>query len=83
MNNKHFAEKLNNELDSLKLPAHNDERIDAFSRLLKIPKFKAESLLSGAAVPDEALLKLLGEELEVNSDWLIGKSDSRLPEKSS
>ncbi|KTC99606.1 hypothetical protein [Legionella erythra] len=77
MPNKQFAERLNRELDAIGVPLRSDERIEVFSKLIKIPKFKAEAMLNGITVPDEALLKILAEELEVNPDWLIGKSEQK------
>ena len=77
MSNKLFAERLNKELDSVGAPLRSDERIEVFSKLVKIPKFKAEAFLSGITVPDETLLNRIAEELEVNPLWLIGKSEQR------
>ncbi|QBR85061.1 hypothetical protein E3983_12295 [Legionella israelensis] len=77
MPNKRFSERLNNELDTIGVPQSTSERIDAFAKLLKVPKFKAEALLNGMTVPDEPLLSAIAEELEVNADWLIGKSDDK------
>lgn len=77
MSNKQFAERLNKELDSIGVPPRNDERIEVFSKLLKIPKFKAEAFLNGVIMPDAKLLLQMAEELEVNEDWLIGKSELR------
>ncbi|MDX1837532.1 hypothetical protein DIZ81_06310 [Legionella taurinensis] len=77
MTNKQFAERLNRELDAIGVPLRSDERIEVFSKLIKIPKFKAEAMLNGITVPDDTLLKLLAEELEVNPDWLIGKSEQK------
>lgn len=77
MSNKRFSERLNNELDSIGVPQSTSERIDVFAKLLKVPRFKAEALLSGYTTPDETLLTILAEELEVNADWLLGKSDSK------
>lgn len=73
---KKFAQRLNHELDSLGVPEETTERIAALSKWLKIPKFKAEALLDGLTLPDEALLVTLTEEFEVNADWLLGKSDT-------
>lgn len=75
MLNKRFSERLNKELDSIGVPEATPERIEVLSKLVKIPRFKAEALLSGIANPDETLLNILARELEVNADWLIGKSD--------
>jgi hypothetical protein len=76
MLNKRFSERLNKELDNIGVPESSAERIEVLSKLVKIPKFKAEALLNGATNPDEALLKTLAEEFEVNADWLVGKSES-------
>jgi len=77
MLNKRFSERLNKELDSIGVPEATAERIEVLSKLLKVPKFKAESLLNGITNPDDALLQSIAQELEVNADWLIGKSDSK------
>ncbi|CEG58065.1 hypothetical protein [Legionella fallonii] len=77
MLNKRFSERLNKELDSIGVPETTAERIEVLSKLIKIPRFKAEALLNGNTNPDEALLNTLAQELEVNADWLIGKSDSK------
>lgn len=75
--NKRFAERLNKELDSIGFPESTIERIEALAKLVHIPKFKAESYLNGLANPDTPVLKTLAQELEVNEDWLIGKSDAK------
>ncbi|WP_298628136.1 hypothetical protein [uncultured Legionella sp.] len=77
MLNKRFSERLNKELDSIGVPEETTERIEVLSKLIKIPKFKAEALLSGTTSPDAAVLAILVQELEVNADWLLGKSDSK------
>ncbi|HAT8179124.1 TPA: hypothetical protein JA361_06515 [Legionella pneumophila] len=77
MLNKRFSERLNKELDSIGVPEATAERIEVLSKLIKVPKFKAEALLNGITSPDEAVLKTLAQELEVNADWLLGKSDSK------
>lgn len=77
MLNKRFSERLNKELDSIGVPEASSERIEALSKLVKIPKFKAEALLNGITSPDDTVLNILAEELEVNADWLLGKSDSK------
>lgn len=74
---RRFSERLNKELDTIGVPESSSERIQALSKLIKIPKFKAEALLNGSTKPDDTLLKTLAEVLEVNVDWLIGKSDSK------
>lgn len=77
MTNKQFSERLNKELDAIGMPQHMSERTKAFARFAKLPKFKAQTLLNGAMNPDDLILQLLADELEVEQDWLIGKSDKR------
>ena len=77
MVNKQFSERLNKELDEMGVPQRNEERVEVFAKLIKVPRFKAEAILSGELVLDAPLIALLAEELEVNADWLIGKSDKR------
>ena len=77
MHNKRFSDRLNNELDNMGVPNAQLERIDVLSKLLKIPKFKAEGLLNGNVTNNEGVLNSLAEELEVTVDWLIGKTDSK------
>lgn len=75
MPNKKFSERLNKELDSIGVPSTTTERIEILSKLIKIPKFKAEALLHGLTNPDATLLKTLATEFEVTEEWLIGKID--------
>jgi hypothetical protein len=75
MLNKKFSERLNKELDSIGVPETTSERIEVLSKLIKVPKFKAEALLTGLTSPDATLLKILAAELEVNENWLLGKDD--------
>jgi hypothetical protein len=77
MANKIFAERLNKELDNIGMPTLLHDRIEAFSKLIKIPKFKAEAYINGIYLPSNDLLILLGEEFEVNPEWLAGKSEKR------
>lgn len=77
MLNKRFSERLNKELDSIGVPEATGERIEVLSKLIKVPKFKAEALLNGITNPEPQLLKILADELEVNEDWLLGKSDAK------
>lgn len=77
MNNKAFALRLNKELDEIGMPARTDERVDAFATLIHVPHFKAEAILNGNMNPEPPLLELLSEELEVNPEWLLGKSERR------
>lgn len=71
--NKRFSERLNKELDSMGVPETSEERIAVLAKLIRVPKFKAESLLAGIASPNEEILTILANELEVSAQWLIGK----------
>ena len=75
MSNRVFSEHLNQGLDDIGVPAHHNERIEAFAKLIGVPRFKAESILSGQAYIDPALLALIADELEVSVDWLLGKEE--------
>lgn len=75
MSNKQFSNRLNQELDNIGVPLPNEERIAVFSKLIKVPRFQAEAFLNGATVPNATILNSIAEELEVNPDWLIGKSE--------
>ncbi len=77
MANRQFSERLNKELDDIGVPQRSDERVEVFAKLIKVPRFKAAAILSGSTLVDAPLLALLAEELEVNADWLLGKSDER------
>lgn len=76
MLNKRFSERLNKELDNIGVPETSSERIEVLSKLIKVPKFKAEALLNGATHPDEHILNALAEEFEVSAEWLVGKEES-------
>ena len=73
MSNKKFAERLNKALDDIGVPERSDERIDSFSKLLKVPRFKAEAILNGSMPLDEHLIDMLTQELEVTKAWLLGE----------
>ncbi|GGI90143.1 hypothetical protein [Legionella impletisoli] len=77
MGNRQFSERLNKELDEIGVPQNREERVEVFAKLLKVPKFKAEAILNGNTSVSEPLLDILSDELEVSSDWLLGKSDKR------
>ena len=77
MSNKEFSERLNKELDEIGVPLRNDERIEILAKLIKNPRFKAEAILNGNTGVEPPLLLLLANELEVNVDWLLGKSEKR------
>jgi hypothetical protein len=73
MSHKIFSERLHKLLDDIDAPTRSDERVEVFSKLLKIPRFKAEALLSGALPPDTNMLSQLTQEFEVSEAWLLGK----------
>ena len=73
MANRVFSQRLNQELDNMGLPERNQDRIEAFAKLIKAPRFKAESILHGEQMPNSETLQLIATELEVSIDWLIGQ----------
>ena len=73
MSNKKFAERLNRALDEMGAPERSDERIEIFSKLIKVPRFKAEAILNGTMPLDAHLLETLTQELEVTQAWLLGE----------
>ena len=75
MTNKLFSDRLNQGLDEIGLPSNQHERIEAFSKLLNIPRFKAETILTGQMPVDDALLASIAHELEVETAWLLGRDD--------
>jgi hypothetical protein len=75
VSNRLFVERLQSCLDEIGLPEQQLERLDAFAKLLSIPKFKAEAVLSGQILFDDPLISQLAEELEVSVAWLSGKED--------
>ncbi|MCX7115822.1 MAG: hypothetical protein NTW08_07950 [Gammaproteobacteria bacterium] len=75
MNLKMFAQRLHEALDDIDFPIRLDERIEAFTKLVRIPRFKAEQLLNGTVQPEPELLKQIAEELEVTESWLTGKEE--------
>lgn len=73
MSNKLFAERLNKALDDIGVPELREERIEVLSKLIKVPKFKADALLNGTMALDAHLFDVLTQELEVTEDWLMGR----------
>ncbi len=73
MSNKIFAERLNKALDDISVPERREERVDALSKLIHVPKFTAEALLNGTKPLDTHLFEILTNELEVTEDWLMGR----------
>ena len=74
MSNRIFSERLNHELDNIGLPFLEEERIEAFAKLIHAKKFQAASILHGEIIPSTKVLETIAHELEVNVDWLIGKT---------
>lgn len=72
MSNRHFSERINEALTEIGLPEVQAERIEAFSKLLHIPKFKSEAILTGQLKPDPALLAIIARELDVTPNYLLG-----------
>ena len=75
MNNRLFVERLQSCLDEIGLPEPQAERLEAFAKLLSVPRFKAEAILSGHILSDDPLIVKLAEELEVSAAWLSGKEE--------
>ena len=73
MSNKKFAERLNKALDDIGAPERSEERVESFSKLIKVPRFKAEAILNGTMPLDEHLIEMLTLELEVTKAWLLGE----------
>lgn len=71
--NKTFSNRLNQELDKMELPKPHQERIEAFSKLIKVPHFKAESILNGHVPGDVFIQEKIANELEVEFKWLLGE----------
>lgn len=75
MNTRMFAERLNQGLDEIGVPSLLSERIDVFSKLLDVPKFKAEAILNGRFSINHEILEQIARELEVSPDWLSGEEE--------
>jgi hypothetical protein len=65
-NAKQFSKQLNLCLDELGTPHNSRERSLILSKMLHIPKQEAWSLIEGQVFPAEALLDLIGEELDID-----------------
>ncbi|PJD92884.1 MAG: hypothetical protein CK424_04770 [Legionella sp.] len=77
MSNKVFSERLNEGLDEIGMPQRNDERVETFAKFIELPKFKAQAVLNGTAIPNEQILNFLANQLEVSVSWLLGKEDRK------
>lgn len=76
MSNKVLTERLNNELDKIGVPDRITERVQACSKLFKLPKFKVEALLNGVIAIDSSSMNKIADELGVSTKWLTGCSDA-------
>lgn len=74
MTNRDFSVRLNKELSDIGIPEKMEERIDVFSKIFKTPKYRSQEILNGNLLPDTILLQKLAKELEVSTDWLLGKN---------
>ncbi len=70
---RQFAERLNHALDNLDIPTPSRERAVILSKMVGITKQQAWSLLEGHVKPDAELLQQLADELEVETEWLLGE----------
>jgi hydrogenase maturation factor HypF (carbamoyltransferase family) len=77
MANQILRERLNKELDALGMPSLEVERSRALSKLIKLPTFKAQVILSGVVVANDYSLDKIANELEVSKEWLLGKSNEK------
>ena len=77
MANRAFSERLTQELDNIGLPLPEEERVEAFAKLIHAKKFQAKSILHGEIIPSTDVLETIARELDVNIDWLIGKTDTQ------
>lgn len=77
MKNPLFYDRLQKELDNWGLPTREDERAHAFAKLMHIKTFQALSYLQGMTVPDQATLEKISQELNINANWLLGKSEDK------
>lgn len=73
MSNKKFAERLNKALDDIGVPERTDERVEILSKLIHVPRFKADAILNGTMPLDAHLLEIVTKELEVSEAWLLGE----------
>jgi plasmid maintenance system antidote protein VapI len=72
MSNRKFIVHLNKELDSMGMPEPIAERINALAKMLKISKFKADSMLNGDIDSKDPAILALANELGVSVEWLVG-----------
>lgn len=73
---KQFAQRLNQELDEMDVPAPHRERTEILAKLIHVPRFKAQAYLDGIDLPDDSILSVMGDELEVDINWLLGRTDN-------
>lgn len=78
MSNRKLSERLNNELDNLGVPEMMLHRVQACSKMFRLPKSKVEALLYGININDLKSIEKIAVELEVNIDWLLGYSEEKI-----
>jgi hypothetical protein len=66
-NTREFVSHLNKCLDEIGMPINLRERSLCLSKMLHIPKHQARGLLEGFAEPNNALLKQLSQEFDVDA----------------
>jgi len=77
MSNRKLTERLNNELDSLGVPELMLQRVQACSKMFKLPKSKVEALLYGMNSYDPEAIEKIALELDISKDWLLGYSNEK------
>lgn len=77
MTNRKLTERLNAELDSIGMPEHMTERVQACSKMFHVPRFKVEAMLFGRANIDSTVVNKVASELDVSADWLLGTADTK------
>ena len=77
MSNRKLTERLNHELDSIGVPELMLQRVQACSKMFKLPKSRVEALLYGMSTIDTKAIETIANELDVNKDWLLGYSNEK------
>lgn len=76
MSNKLLSERLSDELDAIGVPSLMTERVQACSKLFKLPKFKIEALLHGVIIESKSI-QTIADELAVQVEWLLGDKNAQ------
>lgn len=77
MSYKLFRERLEEGLNIIGLPKSYEERVRAFSKVFGLSRHTSSSILNGIIIPDNQTLQIIAEELDVTTDWLLGKSNTK------